>query len=394
MLQTRVDNSFDGWMRVKEAGERRRGLILEPDTQRERLQSSVQEETGVRIQTSTQMIQLVQDGGDAIGRTDDTTSDDVGMAVQILRGTVDLEIEPELEWVEIHGRSERIVDHRDETVFFRKISDRPQVGDAKERVGHSLDVDHAGVGAQMRVPILRICAVDRGGFDTRVVEVSEQAVCAPIQAILKQRVIAGSEEGQECGGNRGHPRGGDDALLATAQNCDLLLQCRMARGVVQADVAEVVVAVPTGVGKRRALVDRGSDGSCFSNDGFAGVDGFCFNVVELCVHRDLKQKAGEPPFDTARCAYSGQADEHRWARIGRHSGNRRLHSGEFERGDPESHTQPQMNTKWTQIGGSPGFGGGHPAVEERVVWSLIDQEQCQCNGAGDLLVVEVEGNSG
>src|SRR5439155_18622865 len=97
-------------------GEPESGAVLLTHPESERHQPPVEEEAGVRVQASTEMIQAVPDALDMLPSANHAARRDVVVAVQVLRSAVDREVEPHLKGTKVHRRGEGVVDYGEEVV--------------------------------------------------------------------------------------------------------------------------------------------------------------------------------------------------------------------------------------------------------------------------------------
>src|SRR5947208_16457766 len=100
-------------MPSEEVGELERVGVLLSHPERQRHQPPVEEEAGVRVQAPTEMIEAVADALDMLRSTNHAARRDVVVSVQVFRSAVDRQVEAYLKGSNVHGRDERVVDHRE-----------------------------------------------------------------------------------------------------------------------------------------------------------------------------------------------------------------------------------------------------------------------------------------
>src|SRR6185503_6301098 len=106
------------------------------------------------------MVKLMLYFLDQVGRAYAGAAYYVRVTVQILRATVQRKIEAPLGWSEVNRAGERVVDHRDQSVFLRERNGCIEIAHLKHRIRHCLDVNGFCVWPQLALPRVRIIAVD------------------------------------------------------------------------------------------------------------------------------------------------------------------------------------------------------------------------------------------
>jgi hypothetical protein len=101
--------------------------------ERERLEAPLEEETRVGIERAAEVIELVLDLLDELAPADDDARDDVAVAVEVLRGAVEDEVEAALDRADVDGAREGTVDDRDEPMRAAERGRGVEVGDGDER---------------------------------------------------------------------------------------------------------------------------------------------------------------------------------------------------------------------------------------------------------------------
>src|SRR5438309_3618521 len=153
---------------------------------------------------------------------------------------------------------------------------------------------------------------------------AQQIMGATIEAALCQQVIPRRQHGEERGGDRRHAARGDQRGLRALQRRELGMQRELARGVVGAQVAHVVVAAFTAVLIGRGLEDRHLHRARDSRQRLAGVyqlgfdthGGFrhwsprkcdCHSNTLPCPHAFMERRAPAPRLALCRRAASTAA---------------------------------------------------------------------------------------
>ena len=88
VLEAGIVNRLNGWMPLEELRNRQRAFILKSDTKGESLHAAMEQGSRMWIERTTQSIQPMLDPAHEIAASDDRPGDNVGMAVEILRTTV------------------------------------------------------------------------------------------------------------------------------------------------------------------------------------------------------------------------------------------------------------------------------------------------------------------
>ena len=157
-----------------------------------------------------------------------------------------------------------------------------EIADLEQRVRHRFDVDSPGIGTQLRLPRIGIVAVDEIKLESKRSKVFGEKIVSPsVQAVLRQQMIAGGQEGQQRGGDRSHSARGDQCRFSVFERRKFSVERQMIGTIVEPDVSDVVVALLAGVFEHGRLEDRQAHRSEDSRLGFAGVDQLRFDAFEL-----------------------------------------------------------------------------------------------------------------
>ena len=263
-------------------------VVLVAHPQRERLQSALEQERRVWIERAAEVIGAVADALDGRGIAHDRARDDVGVPVQVLGGAVQTQIEARGERPVVDGRREGVVDDRDQAVLAGELHHSFQVGDLQQRVRHGLDVNGARVGAQQRRPGIAPVGIDEVALDAEPRELPvHQVVRAAVQPALCQEVIAGREHREERSGDGRHAARRNECRRAAFEHRQFLVQCDLARGVVDPQVADVVVAAFARILEGCGLEDRHLDRAGNARQRLAGVHQLRLDVPEGFAHGEL-----------------------------------------------------------------------------------------------------------
>ena len=157
-----------------------------------------------------------------------------------------------------------------------------EVRDLQQRIGHRLDIDGAGLRAQLRLPGFGPLCVDEIGGQPQAREFAgNQIVRAAVQAALREQVVSGSQQRQQRPGDRRHAAGRDQRGLGTLERRHLRVQRQLARGVVVAQVTHVIVAAFAAVGVGCRLEDRHLHGTGDPRQRFTRVHELCFQALVI-----------------------------------------------------------------------------------------------------------------
>src|SRR3954466_7212455 len=198
-------HAADRGMLGEETGDpkRARGLVAEADPQR--LQPAMEQEAGMRIERSSQVIERVFHRLDPAGASGYGACDQIAMPVEVLRRAVEDEVEAQRDRPETERRGEGVVDEGDQVVRPGEARRSLEVADVEERVRQRLHVDRPRVRAQVLLPGRDRVAVDEGGLDSQPDEVAgEEVVGAAIERLVGGGG-GGAPEGLVGGGGGGPP---------------------------------------------------------------------------------------------------------------------------------------------------------------------------------------------
>ena len=233
----------------------------------------MQQEAGVRVERSAQVVELVLDRLDACRASHRGARDEVAVPVQVLGRAVQREVEPVRERPEPEGRREGIVDQRDESAGARELRRRVEVGYLQQRVGERLEIDRPGVPPELSLPRPRGLRVEEGHLDPQPRQIARhQIVRAAVESVLRQQVVAGAEHAEQGGGDGGHPAGGRQRGLRSFERGELLVQGQMVGRVGQARVRNVVVTAVAALDEGGGLEHGQGDGAPDARPRLACVD--------------------------------------------------------------------------------------------------------------------------
>src|SRR6266478_956908 len=125
---------------------------------------------------------------DQTGTADTRAAYYVRVPVQVLRATVQRNIEAPLGGSEVDRARERVVDERDQPVFFRERGGCFEVAHLQRRVRHCFDIDRFCVRSQLAFPGIGIVTVDEIELEPEASEVlCKKVMSAAVQTVLGQQ---------------------------------------------------------------------------------------------------------------------------------------------------------------------------------------------------------------
>ena len=225
------------------------------------------------IERATQMIERPLHFADPRRGSHHRAGDHVAMAIQVLGRAVQDQIEPMSQRPEGERRREGVVDDRDQVALPGERSGGGKIGDAQQRVGDRLDIEHARLRRDGGAPGCGIVSGNERHRDSEPRQiVHEQVVRAPVEAVLRNDVIASAEHGEERRAHRRHATGRRQRRFCLLQRCQLGVE-RFVRGRVrEAGVADVVVAPRLRLLERARLVDRHRHRAAVARPRLTGMD--------------------------------------------------------------------------------------------------------------------------
>ncbi len=217
--QVGVVDPGDARLRLEPLGQRPGGLGVAGHPDGERGDPAQDEEGGEGRERRTGVDLDRLDRRDSLARAADRAAERVGVPADVLGQRLDDQVGAELEGPAQDGRSERVVDDEQGPVAVGQAGQDRQVGDDDRRVRDRLDVEDAGrPGRQRGVDGGRIRRVDEGDVDAEPPEALGQE--RPRRAVDRpggDHPVAGLEDRQEGGVDRGHPRREDRAGLGALE---------------------------------------------------------------------------------------------------------------------------------------------------------------------------------
>ena len=201
----------------------------------------------MRIEHPAEVVHLVRHPADPLRRGDDGAGDDVGVAVEVLRGAVQLDVETSLQRPVVHRRGEGVVDDGDDPPLPAEGGHRLQVGDLQEGVGQALHQEGAGLRTDEVRPFHRVVTADEVDVDAQGRRVfREKAEGAAVEAVLGQQVgplppRLRLQQGQQGRGDRRHAGARHHRRLAAADPGQPRRQVPVVGRVAQPQVTDVVV---------------------------------------------------------------------------------------------------------------------------------------------------------
>src|ERR1700743_1546205 len=146
-FEARVVHPRHGRMRLQKPRNCEGALILMPDSECQRLEAPVEQKRSVRVHRTAQVIQLVRDLLNQHSRPRNSATNDIRVAVQILRRAVYRQIESGLYGPEIDRSGKGAIDDRNEPMPARELNHSAQVRDREQRIGHGFDIDSLRIRA-------------------------------------------------------------------------------------------------------------------------------------------------------------------------------------------------------------------------------------------------------
>ena len=205
-LESRIVHLLHLGVRGEEAGQGEGVGVLGPDAQRQRLGAPRQQKPGVRIERPAEEVERPSHPVDVCPARQDAPRHDVRMAVEVLRGAVERDVEADRQGTEIDGAGEGVVDDRHQPLLAGELDDLAQPWDPHQRIGDALDQEHPCVGTQGVGPGVGTLIVDKGVAQAEVLRVLRQEIVRPaVQTVPGQQVVALLQEGQDRRRHRRHP---------------------------------------------------------------------------------------------------------------------------------------------------------------------------------------------
>ena len=161
---------------------------------------------------------------------DNGPSDDVAMAVEVLRGGMNDQVGAELERALVDRRQKRIIHDRKGTVGSGNVAERPDIQDVEQGIARRFNPDGLCVWTEGGGKIPGILQVNESDLEIKLFFVgAEDPLRSTVTVVRADDVISGSEEVKD-GRDGGHSGGHGRCPGASFQGSDILFE-RLARGV-------------------------------------------------------------------------------------------------------------------------------------------------------------------
>ncbi len=261
-LQTGIVNARDFRLCFEPAGDFERVRAVALHAQGERLESAQRqkaiERPGYRADRVLQKRDAVAEFLVALADHRDA-GDEIGVAVEIFRRRMNDDIEAQFERALNPRARERVVRHRERTVFVREARDDFEIGEFEQRIARRFDPHHFRLRLQRVEQIFRIREIDECEIEVRRVAPHslEQAKRAAVKIVACHDVAAAVER-VEHGRHRRKSRGKRKRARAALEVRDATLE-GAARRIDRARVVVAFVPARTFLHVSRGLVNRHHD---------------------------------------------------------------------------------------------------------------------------------------
>ena len=233
-------------------------------------------------------------------------SDDVGVAVDVLGGGVQREVDAEGQRPLEVRRKKGVIADGDGAVRARALSDGAEVDQVHERVGGGLDPDAGRAGLEGLLEGVEVAQVHVVDLEAAVAEHRfEQAIGSAVEVAVHDQALAGLEQHQGCRFG-GHARGEGKSAHAAFECGQAVLQ-GATRGIAAARVVIGPGTVDVFKSEGGGLEDGGHHGAEVGLGVVAGVNRECLEV-----HSWQSWRAGGPglPRSNSRRAWTVPGTRH------------------------------------------------------------------------------------
>src|SRR6266545_1463323 len=223
--ESRVVHSFDRRVGAQILRQPQGVLRLSLHAQRERLHPAGQEKRGEGIEDRSGANSPLADRLEELSGTSRESRGHIRMAVQVLGGRMENEMEAELDGTLQDGRGEGPVNRRDEAAASGQIRDEGQIHDLDQRVGRGFDVEPARLPPDRLLELrARLGLHERRHHTHRLEHVAEETQRAAVKVLGRNDVVARVDMREKGRRDGSHSRREERRILRAFEGRELLLR--------------------------------------------------------------------------------------------------------------------------------------------------------------------------